>query len=145
MFLLAIFEMQGEANIETLPQYIFVFVHEVLIKIIVIFPLPRKANPRLIDSKPKYSPEIYLPLSLQNISSTRSKNNRCERVGHQMKATSHAILLLLQPHGRKKKFVVKYSAFRAQSFFPPPIPCRNIWFEPCFFTLRVSSELMSLP
>jgi len=34
MFLLAIFEMQGEANIETLPQYIFVFGDEVFDKII---------------------------------------------------------------------------------------------------------------
>ena len=139
MFLLAIFEMQGEANIETLPQYIFVFVHEVLIKIIVIFPLPRKANPRLIDSKPKYSPEIYLPLSLQNISSTRSWSNMSERVGHQMKSSYHATLLPLRPHKWKKKFCVKYSAFRGQSFFLQPVPSVSILFEPCFFTPLTST------
>ena len=74
--------MKGEANIETLPQYIFVFANEVFDIIISIFRLPYIQGLDLIHYTPIYSLEKSLRLSLQNILRARSihkKNGREDR------------------------------------------------------------------
>jgi len=73
---------KGEANIETLPQYIFVFGNEILIKIILIFQTPYIINLCSMRYAPRYPPEIFLHLWLQNNSLARlvySKNGNWGR------------------------------------------------------------------
>ena len=58
---------RGEANIETLPLNIFVFVNEVLNKISAIFPSLSIASLSLMRCVPRYHLEIYLRPPPQNI------------------------------------------------------------------------------
>ena len=73
----------GEANIETLPQYIFVFVNEVFNNIILIFQSQYIEDFDLMCCAPKHLLEKYLRLSLQNILPGRSAHNKNGITGRQ--------------------------------------------------------------
>ena len=127
--------LNGEANIETLPQYIFVFEHEVFNKINGVFRWRYTRNPCPRRYAPKYPLGKCLYLPPENDSTTHSEQNKNRTGGHQTISSSCATMLCLLPFLWKKKSDVSYAAFRAQSFFPQPISCTRIQFEPYFMPL----------
>jgi len=79
----------GEANIETLPQHIFVFDNEVFNKINVKFPLQSRKEIYPTHYTTKHPPERYLHPLPQNISSLRSVHMTKKIEGHQMTSSNH--------------------------------------------------------
>ena len=88
----------GEANIETLPQYIFVFGNEILIKIILIFQTPYIINLRSIRYAPRYPPEIFLRLWPRNTSLTRLVRSKNGNWGRQKTSAIHTNIMARQMH-----------------------------------------------
>ena len=82
---------------------------------------------------PKYFLDKYLHPQLRRNLTTHSAKNMTGSWGHQTISPSHATMFVRISYVWKKKSDVKYAAFQAQSFFPPPVSYTRLQFEPCSY------------
>ena len=101
----------GEANIETLPQYIFVFVNEVFDIIISIFRSPCILNLGLIGYVPIYPLEKSPHLSPQNIFPARLKQKKNGIKDRQKTSPIYTTLYRRREREHRKKSAVKHVVF----------------------------------
>ena len=104
--------MDGEANIETLPYIIFVFVNEVFNIITPIFLWLCEEGLYPTNCKSKCSLEIYLHPLPQSISLTHQGHNMKGITGRQKISSTCALQLMEQMIEYRKKFVLKLVVFQ---------------------------------